>query len=61
MYNYNIPINGIRLNMISSVTIKPSTLIGKIQLQRVEEHTRFAQLVLRLTLCSPVLLTVPIS
>gem|GEM_PF-3842064 len=47
--------------MISSVTIKPSTLIGKIQLQRVEEHTRFAQLVLRLTLCSPVLLTVPIS
>jgi len=27
--------------MISSVTIKPSTLIGKIQLQRVEEHTLF--------------------
>jgi len=27
--------------MVSSVTIKPSTLIGKIQLQRVEEHTLF--------------------
>jgi len=27
--------------MVSSVTIKPSTLIGKIQLQRIEEHTLF--------------------
>ena len=27
--------------MVSSVTIKPSTLIGKIQLQRVEEYTLF--------------------
>ncbi|MFP4102007.1 hypothetical protein [Coleofasciculus sp.] len=27
--------------MVASVIIKPSTLIGKIQLQRIEEHTLF--------------------
>ncbi len=27
--------------MVASVIIKPSTLMGKIQLQRIEEHTLF--------------------